>query len=124
MKNLLKLQLLTKNIPRHWLSRVYVGDATNLVFPEETFDTVIGQRILINLTNWERQQRAIREVSRVIKSDGSYIACEVTHQGYEEVNRLRKEFGLPSLERYWHNCYLDEEKFLKFLEETGFKLEE
>ena len=101
-----------------------LDDVTSLGFKDESFDCVIGQRVLINLSTRERQQRAVDEIWRVLKHDGSYACEEVTEQGHQEVNRLRREFGLGDLERYWHNLYIDEPEFLKLLDSKGFDLVE
>ncbi len=93
-----------------------VADIQNLPFAPETFDTVICERVLINLPEREKQEKSLRELWRVLQKDGLLICLEVTKQGHEGVNVHRSKFGLPPLEQYWHNLYLDEPSFLAFAE--------
>ncbi len=92
-----------------------VEDVTDLSFPDESFDLIVGERILINLPTLEKQHQSIDEIIRVLKVGGTYIAVEVTEEGHMHVNRFRRMFGLDNLERYWHNLYIDEIEFIKYL---------
>lgn len=92
-----------------------VGDITKIDFNDEEFNAIICERVLINLPSRELQKRAINELHRVLKKDGLLILVEVTEQGHENVNRFRNMFGINSIERYWHNLYLDEAEFTTYV---------
>jgi len=92
-----------------------VGDVLRLPFEKEKFDVVIGERLLINLPNWDLQKKAIKEIARVLNKNGLYICVEVTMQGHERMDYYRKMFGLSILEKYWHNLYLDEACYIPFV---------
>ena len=92
-----------------------VANVLDLPFEKEEFDVVIGERLLINLPNWDLQKKAIREISRVLKKGGLYISVEVTKQGHAKVDYYRQMFGLSILEKYWHNLYLDESVYTSFI---------
>lgn len=92
-----------------------VANALSLPFHKEEFDVIIGERLLINLPKWEMQKKTIREILRVLKKNGIYICVEVTEHGHQNINYFRNMFGLSDLERYWHNLYIDELKFLPFI---------
>lgn len=100
-----------------------VGDVTAIPGEDSMFDAVVGARVLINLTERELQKKAITEIARVLQPGGLYVCVEVTEQGHAEVNRYREMFGLESLERYWHNFYLDEPSFFGVMSEF-FELSE
>jgi len=104
-------------------AKFLVSNALDLPFGNEEFDVVIGERLLINLSDVNTQVKATREIYRVLKSGGCYFCLEVTIQGHQRVNKFRELFGLKPLEKYWHNNYLDEENFPKSLD-YGFTLVE
>lgn len=84
-------------------------------YDKNSFDTVISERCLINLKNWEEQQRAILEIKRVLKKGGIFLLVESTIQGLENLNAMRRQFNLGVIEKHWHNVFLDEVKLLDFL---------
>jgi ubiquinone/menaquinone biosynthesis C-methylase UbiE len=93
-----------------------IGDVNKLSsFLNKKFDYVISKRCLINLLNWNDQKKAILEMKKVLKKDGSIILCENTKEGLDRLNVLRKEFRLKPISVRWHNCYLPEKKLLGFL---------
>jgi ubiquinone/menaquinone biosynthesis C-methylase UbiE len=92
-----------------------VADVTRLPFEDGEFDVIIGERLLINLPSWDMQKKAIREILRVLKRSGLYISVEVTEEGHRRLNYYRNMFGIEDMERYWHNLYLNEKKFLPFV---------
>lgn len=93
------------------------ADVTAMEYEDATFDLVMSNRCLINLTSPDMQEVAIREICRVLKPGGSYIMCENTQQGLDALNGVRELAGLPRIETRWHNLYLDEEHILPFARE-------
>lgn len=98
------------------------GDILNTNFPDSSFDTVITERVLVNLPTRNLQNKAVLEVARVLQSGGLWTLAEATEQGREYTDKLRKMFELPALERYWHNLYLDEILFENTLKKVGFSI--
>jgi ubiquinone/menaquinone biosynthesis C-methylase UbiE len=84
-----------------------VGDATKLREPSDTYNKVVVIRVLINLGTWERQLQALRECTRVLKPGGILMLSEATIQGWERLNRLRREWGLSDIPMPSFNQYLD-----------------
>ena len=74
------------------------------------FDVVSAQRLLINLPTAEDQLAALRRLRRLVAPGGRLILGETTLQGYERTDGFRARYGLPPLERYWHNLYVDESR--------------
>lgn len=85
-----------------------VGDVRETGFDSSTFDTVITDRCLINLTTRDEQTKALYEIYRILKPQGLYLMCEDTEQGLNNLNVLRKHVGLEPINIRWHNLYLDE----------------
>ena len=100
------------------------GDVTNLPYGDDSFDAVIGERVLINLPEYELHDTAIGEVARVLQPGGRWVMVEVTLEGHREVDRVRAEMGLPQIEKYWHNKYVDEERFARVAAAAGFDVEQ
>jgi ubiquinone/menaquinone biosynthesis C-methylase UbiE len=87
-----------------------VGDITQLAEENSSYDKVVVIRVLINLGNWERQRQGLQECVRVLRSGGMLLLSEATLQGWERLNRLRAEWGLPDIPIPPFNEYLDQEK--------------
>lgn len=87
-----------------------VGDITQLAEADSSYDKVVVIRVLINLGNWERQRQGLQECIRVLRPGGMLLLSEATRQGWERLNRLRVEWGLPEIPIPPFNEYLDQEK--------------
>jgi len=86
------------------------GDVTALPESSEAFDKVVCIRVIINLGDWDRQLMGLLECARVLKTGGMLLLSEATVQGWERLNRLRAEWGLPDIPMPPFNLYLDEER--------------
>jgi ubiquinone/menaquinone biosynthesis C-methylase UbiE len=84
-------------------------------FGENSFDTVLTKRTIINILSWEEQKTSIIKIWHLLKPGGKLIMMEATAQGYEHINRIRNRFGMSKTPIRWHNKYLDEKKLLPFL---------
>jgi ubiquinone/menaquinone biosynthesis C-methylase UbiE len=92
-----------------------VGDITDLPEKDDTYDKVIVIRVLINLGKWERQRQGLQECVRVLRRGGNLLLSEATLQGWERLNRLRSEWGLPDIPIPPFNEYMDQEKVVSEL---------
>ena len=97
--------------------RFETGNAMRLQFADNTFDKVIVIRVIINLGQVENQLAALRECVRVLKPGGLLIASEATRQGWQNLNRLREEWGLPAIGMPPFNNYLDQDQVCQALDE-------
>lgn len=90
-----------------------VGDITALSDPVGSYDKVSVVRVLINLGSWgDAQAKALRECGRVLRPGGLLLLSEATWQGWNRLNRLRVEWGLPQIPMPPFNNYVDEEKLV------------
>ena len=98
------------------------ADLLTLELPEPLFDVVTAQRLLINMTTFEDQLAALRRLRSLVRDDGLLILGETTLQGYARTDAYRARFGLPALERYWHNLYVDETRVAEW-RDAGWRVE-
>jgi len=85
-----------------------VGDVRRLDLPSESFDRVVSTRVVINLPTRVEQRAALREYARVLRPDGLLLLSEASVQGWERLNALRDEWGLPAIPMPEFNSYLDD----------------
>jgi SAM-dependent methyltransferase len=79
------------------------------------YDKVITQRSLINLENFDEQKNAIKNIHSLLKNNGKYIMLEGFIDGVENINKIRTDFNLPSINIKWHNCFFQRDKLLEFI---------
>ncbi len=79
------------------------------------FDTVVSQRMLINLASWEEQQAGLRILHRLLKPGGRAILVENTADAAHALNALRGKVGLQPIPQHWHNRFFDDREFKAFL---------
>ena len=91
------------------------GNVLQIDEPSDSFDEAYTVRVLINLPSWEVQQRAIRELHRVLKPGGRYILSEAFTGSQTRLNALREIANLPPLAEREINLYLEENRLEAFL---------
>lgn len=70
-------------------------------------DLVYTERALINLTDWDTQARAIRNILGTVKPGGLFVMVENFQQPLRVLNALRESVGLETITPPAHNRYLD-----------------
>lgn len=100
-----------------------IGDVTNLLHEDKSFDVVTTCRVLINLPTTDRQLEALQEINQVLRPGGVYIMLESCKQSYQKLNKLRSEFGLSELVPHEMNIYIDEELLYEWCHDF-FEIEE
>ncbi len=92
-----------------------LGDVTALQEPTAAYDKVVVVRVIINLGDWDRQLRGLRECARVLKPGGTLLLSEATVQGWERLNQFRREWRLEDIPMPGFNQYLDENRVIEAL---------
>lgn len=92
-------------------------DVLNLNDLPYKYDTIISERCLINITNYEKQEQAIIQMRQRLATTGKMIIVENTMDGLNRLNRIRGKFGLHDIQVRWHNMYFLHELLLSFLQE-------
>jgi len=90
-----------------------LGDVTALEEPSGAYDKVVVVRVIINLGEWPRQLRGLRECARVLKPGGTLLLSEATVQGWERLNQFRREWRLEDIPMPGFNQYLDEGRVIE-----------
>lgn len=79
--------------------------------PENKFDVLVCQRVLINLLDPSDQVKALNNLIDLVNPGGLLIFIECFNSGLENLNQARKEFALSELPPAHHNLYLDDQFF-------------
>lgn len=93
----------------------FEGDILDVPEPDDAFDLASTIRVLINLPGWPAQQRAIREIHRVLRPGGRYLLTEEFAGSMGNLNALRALAGLPALAPRTFNRPLEEEALEAFV---------
>jgi ubiquinone/menaquinone biosynthesis C-methylase UbiE len=91
--------------------------AINPAINKEKFDTILSERCLINLQNWEEQRTALLQMKQLLKPGGRIILTENTQEGLAKLNELRVQLELSPIAVRWHNSYIPQKNLEKFLSE-------
>jgi ubiquinone/menaquinone biosynthesis C-methylase UbiE len=98
------------------------GDLMDLSQFPDTFDLIYTERALINLPDWRTQKRVIGNIIDHLAAGGTFVMCENSLDGLNEMNKLRASVGLDEIEPPWHNRYFVDDE-LESLSIRGCKLE-
>ncbi len=82
--------------------------------PRGVFDVVYTERCLINITNWEEQKKAIKNISDLVKDGGLFIMQEGSKTSLDKLNQVRMKFGLKPIEVVWHNLFFEDERLINY----------
>ena len=83
--------------------------------PEREFDSLVSQRMLINLASWDDQVAGIRNLHRMLKVGGRAILIENTNDAFQAMNDVRVSLGLVPVPQHWHNRFFDYDDFMAVL---------
>lgn len=89
---------------------------------DHDYDVIVSQRFMINLMEWELQQKVILDLMSLLKPGGRLIMLEGSIPGVNELNNLRSLFGLSPIEIKWHNKFFDDDKLVDFMADNSYKL--
>jgi SAM-dependent methyltransferase len=83
--------------------------------PQGQFDSLVSQRMLINLASWEEQVTGIRNLHRMLKVGGRAVLIENTNDAFQAMNDVRVSLGLAPVPQHWHNRFFDYDEFASVL---------
>jgi ubiquinone/menaquinone biosynthesis C-methylase UbiE len=106
--------LLRKNIN-------FQAEDINLFSSNQLFDTIISCRCIINQTSTSNQIKLLTKLHNMLKPNGSLIIAEISKQGMQKLNGMRKKYDLPPMNKRWHNHHIDEEKIFPKIK-NNFKI--
>jgi ubiquinone/menaquinone biosynthesis C-methylase UbiE len=100
-------------------NRFFIDDVTNLNLADNTYDTVINVRVLINLANLDEQKQSLNELFRVLKPKGQLIFIEGFKDGFEHLSAARRELNMPEVEPAKINFYSHLNDLKSIIDEKG-----
>jgi len=86
------------------------------------YDCIVCVRVLINLRNLEEQKLAIENMRKALKPGGRLLLIEGYLEGFEEINRIRTDAGMPPLSPASINFYSRLQDIIKESLEPGFDI--
>jgi len=92
--------------------------------PGRTFDVIVSQRFLINLTDRSLQQRVLAALLECLEPGGLLLMLEGSNDGVRELDELRGLLGLPPIPVKWHNLFFDDGALEAFMAAAGCELEQ
>lgn len=105
--NSVRLELLKQN-PKPKMEFKQADILEKNLFEKQSFDKVISTRCLINLSNFNEQKEAIKNIASFLKKDGIFLCIENTLEALNNLNQIRARFDLEPIKVRWHNCYFKE----------------
>ena len=87
------------------------------------YDIIISQRVLINLMEWELQERVINDLMNRLKKGGKYFMLEGNQDGVDELNEFRKIFNLSEIPVKWHNKFFRNDSINNLIKKNNYILE-
>jgi ubiquinone/menaquinone biosynthesis C-methylase UbiE len=88
-----------------------------------TFDVVLTNRSLINLTSTKDQKEAVQGIEKIVRPGGMFLMIECSNDGAEFTNFFRKKLKLEPIEAPWHNLFFNEKEVESWQTDT-FKIEQ
>jgi ubiquinone/menaquinone biosynthesis C-methylase UbiE len=74
----------------------------------DTFDIVVSCRCFVNQTSSKNQIKLFNQIHKKLKKNGSLIIAEQSKEGVDNLNLIRKKFGLKNIQIPWHNLPIKE----------------
>lgn len=109
-----------------------LGDKPNVSFSkidfgseyelDKDFDFIICQRFLINITDWELQQKILLGLMDHLTPGGRLLMLEGCIDGVDHLNKFRNLLGMPDIPVLWHNLFFDNAKLVSFMAANGYPL--
>ena len=91
---------------------------------DDDYDVVVSQRFLINLMEWQLQQKVLLDLMSMLKPGGTLLMLEGSQQGVDSLNEFRASWGLEPLPVKWHNLFFDDFALSDFMQRQGHKMVE
>jgi len=93
-----------------------VGDVLDEI--KYNADFIFTTRCLINLTSWDAQQKAIKNIRDCLAADGIYLMIENFVESQAQFNCIREEFSLPEIPIRDHNLFFERDILMSFLKKN------
>jgi ubiquinone/menaquinone biosynthesis C-methylase UbiE len=115
-----KAKVLLKGKENVTFTQVDLTDSKGL---NNDYDVIITQRCLINLMEWELQEKVINDLMSRLKKGGKFLMLEGNQDGVNELNTFRKIFNLSEIPVQWHNKFLRNDSVNNVIKKYNYILE-
>jgi 2-polyprenyl-3-methyl-5-hydroxy-6-metoxy-1,4-benzoquinol methylase len=96
-----------------------VGDITTMPIPGKSFDIVVTERVLLNMTSVEGQVSMLDRIHAMLSDDGLYVMVEGNRDGLARLNKARQALGLVEIPDRGHgnvgSLKFEEDQFEKMI---------
>ena len=89
---------------------------------DNDYDVIVSQRFLINLMEWNLQQKVLLDLVSMLKPGGHLLMLEGSQQGVDSLNEFRVALRLEPIPVKWHNLFFDDRTLRDFMQQHGYKL--
>ena len=89
---------------------------------DDNYDVTVSQRFLINLMEWELQQKVLLDLMSMLKPGGKLLMLEGSRQGVDSLNEFRAALELEPIPVKWHNLFFDDLTLRNFMQQHGYTL--
>jgi SAM-dependent methyltransferase len=86
-------------------NRFFVHSVLSPTGIDAQYDKLVCVRVLINLAGLDEQKQAIENIARWVHPGGMVILVEGFQDGFDKLSALRREAGIPDLQRAAINYY-------------------
>jgi ubiquinone/menaquinone biosynthesis C-methylase UbiE len=93
--------------------KFFIGDVLQPdTLPKKTFDMVMTQRCIQNITDYTSQYNAIKNLLSKVSEGGHLLLMECSKDGVQKLNQLRVKFGekIQNNIEPWHNNFFDDKR--------------
>lgn len=107
------------------MDNVRILPASDLTVPYAMpclYDCVISTRLLINFLSWEEQRGVLDSLIEALRPGGLLLLMEGSKRGQEQLNAVRRAFGMPAIVEQWYNLFLDDDRLEDYLHGSGLTL--
>jgi SAM-dependent methyltransferase len=88
---------------------------------DNDYDFVVSQRFLINLMEWELQQKVLLDLMARLKPGGKLLMLEGSRPGVDALNEFRAAWSLEPIPVLWHNLFFDDDRLVEFMARHGHR---
>ena len=75
---------------------------------DEKFDIIVTQRSLMAVMEEDDQEIILQQMHESLTNDGAMVLSECFSNQFKIFNNMRKDAGLPPIEKVWHSRHIDE----------------
>ena len=107
-----KINIKNKNLKFYNIDMNNYDELKNIT--KQKFDYIITKRSIINVLSRKKQMNIIDNLGKLLKRSGKLLACECSRNDQQNLNKIRKQFNLKSINPPWHNLYFNDDQLKKF----------